>query len=271
MLTSITQFCFWGFRKVHLDRWEFANAGFLRGKKHLLKSIKRRNHVSNNHARMLQLERDTEFENLRKEQEALKVEIRDLKQQQQISDKRLAAIEERVKYAEWKHRQVVVLVAKLVRRSSSFQQLIDHYKQKKLLCTRDMCKKQRLTSSESLDDGFFLDQGKTQNVDQCHEDVVAFQSEMNLFLCSPPLDDLGADPIQYQKSSEASETSSQDLSSGNYLMWEKLMEDDVICEDDEKDEEFAADQCKFVHVLEDLIAKPPSLGSLTNVGEVVAP
>jgi len=220
---------------------------------------------------MLQLERDTEFENLRKEQEALKVEIRYLKQQQQNSDKRLAAIEERVKHAEWKHRQFVVLIAKLVRRSSSFQQLIDNYKQKKLLRTRDMCKKQRLTSSESLDDGLFLEQGETKNVDQCHEDMVAIQSEMNLFLCSQPLDDLGADPIQYQKSSEASETSSQDFSSGNYLMWEKLMEDDVICEDNEKDEELAADQSKFVHVLKDLIAKPPSLGSLTKVGEVASP
>uniref|UniRef100_A0A7C8Z532 HSF-type DNA-binding domain-containing protein n=1 Tax=Opuntia streptacantha TaxID=393608 RepID=A0A7C8Z532_OPUST len=246
----IRQLNTYGFRKVHLDRWEFANAGFQKGKKHLLKTIRRRNHGANNHTRVQQLERQTELEDLKKAQDALKVEIHDLRQQQENSNKCLAAMEERIRFAEWKQRQFVLILAKAMKRTSFLQQLIEHYKQKKALANGEMHKKRRLASSESLENSF-LAKGMNQNADT--------PSEKNSFL--------GSNSMQQEQSSGLTfDTSSPDLSTGNYIMWEKLMEDDVICDDDE-----ASNKSSYVHELEDLLEKPLTWSSFANVGEVACP
>lgn len=267
----IRQLNTYGFRKVHLDRWEFANPGFQRGKKHLLKTIKRRNQGTNNHARLQHLERESELENLKKEHEALRVQIHDLKQQQLNSDKCLASMEDRVKHAEWKQHEFLMLIAKVMKRTSFFQHLIQSYKQKNSLGTgtipekrrlpssepkgitlnadlgtQEMLKKRRADSSGTLE-GSFLEKGIPVNVNKSHEDRPV---------------DVGS------TSSLTSDTSSPDLSSGNYIMWKKLMEDDVIYEDDEEGV-LADNKCEFVLELEDLIAKPTNWVPFANVGEVI--
>ncbi|KMS96841.1 hypothetical protein BVRB_8g199170 [Beta vulgaris subsp. vulgaris] len=229
----------YGFRKVHLDRLEYANSGFQKGKKHLLKTIKRRNHGANNNTALL-LQRETAIENIKKEQEALKLEILDLKKEQQNSNTCLAALGERVKFVEWKQREFIMLIAKAMKRTSSFQQVLQNYRHNKVLSSGEFYKKRRLASTSdslALADQFLANSPTTT---QNKEDVSTFQYEANSFVGSAG-----------QKSNLASETSSPDLSSGSYIMWEKLMADDVICKDDREE--------KYVHELENLITKPSSL------------
>ncbi|XP_057536892.1 heat stress transcription factor A-7a-like [Amaranthus tricolor] len=262
----------YGFRKVHLDRWEFANSGFQKGKKHLLKTVKRRNHTSNNINSIPLLQKEAELLNLKKEQEALKVEILDLKQQQQDSDTTLAAMGERIKSAEWKQKQIILLIAKAMKRTASFQQLLQSYKQKKDLSIEHLCKKRRLTANDSTNTmmNTFPEKGIAPNSVPCHKENVRLSESEHMFLGSPSTD-LCSQLVPDGESNFTLETSS-DLCSGNYIIWEKLMEDDVICEDKRKeDAAMGVDPSIYVHELEDLIAKPTSLIGFTNVGEIACP
>ncbi|KAL9224249.1 hypothetical protein vseg_000307 [Gypsophila vaccaria] len=253
----------YGFKKVHFDQWEFANAAFQRDKKHLLKSIKRRRHGSANNNPRFKFQSETDIERLKLEQEALRVEIHDLKNQQLSSNESLAAMEERIKRTEWKHNQLLLFIAKAMKNTSLFQQLLQKYKQNKTLESERVFKRRRLASAESLNDPIL--NALNPNPDCCHEDdLIDIHSEENSLLESTPPIGLGT-RLSLTSDTEM-ETSSADLSSGNYIMWEKLMEDDVICEDQEV--AFDDYQTKFVHELEDLIGKPPTWA---NVGEVACP
>ncbi|GMH23782.1 hypothetical protein Nepgr_025625 [Nepenthes gracilis] len=237
----IRQLNTYGFRKVNLDRWEFANAGFQRGKRHLLKNIRRRNHSSNNSStHKQQIERGNEVERLMKEQNMFKMDILGLRKQQEAADKHVASIEERVSCTEWKQQQMVKLIAKAMKRASFAQQLTQKGKHRQVLSSGQISKKHRLASNEHMDE------------------PGAMQLERNS-LFSLTMDDGSTTPTGDQKSCLTADTSVSDLSSGNFIMWEKLMEDDMICENEEPEEELARHHSKIVHELEDLITKPPGL------------
>lgn len=115
---------FWlqGFRKVNPDRWEFANAGFLGGQRHLLAGIRRRRGVDNGR-RPAALSScaetagvvEGELERLRRDREALKRELARLKGQQEAARATLIDMERRVQGTERRQEQCKAFLARAVR------------------------------------------------------------------------------------------------------------------------------------------------------------
>ncbi|CAI9766021.1 unnamed protein product [Fraxinus pennsylvanica] len=233
------------FRKIDSDRWEFANDRFQQGKKHLLKNIKRRKqHPQIIHQKVAAKSwldssnygLENELESLITDQNTLKTEILKLKQQQENMENYLSSVKNRLQNAEMKQRNTVVFLVKVLK-DPLFLQYIKKRRQKNALNGLGMLKKRRLM----------------KNIDQSvQEELTTIQSEIQALFSS---DDSGS-PIQEHKVEASPETNSTDLKSENFILWEKLMEDDMIYEE-EAETETAKQQSDIVLELEDLIAKPP--------------
>ncbi|KAK2981502.1 hypothetical protein RJ640_030964 [Escallonia rubra] len=110
----------YGFRKIDADRWEFANEGFLRGKRHLLKNIQRRKSPqsqqagsssgSSNEAGNPVLE--YELETLKKERSLILQEVVQLQQQQCGTAQNMKAVNDKLEAAEHRQKQMVSFLAK---------------------------------------------------------------------------------------------------------------------------------------------------------------
>ncbi|CAN8258429.1 unnamed protein product [Cochlearia groenlandica] len=141
----------YGFRKVNPDQWEFANEGFLRGQKHLLKTIKRRK-TSNNQMQQPQsssssssqqqsLDKfcievgkyglDGEMDSLRRDKQVLMMELVRLRQQQQSTKMYLTLIEEKLKKTESKQQQMMSFLARAMQNPDFIQQLLEHKEKRK--------------------------------------------------------------------------------------------------------------------------------------------
>lgn len=112
-----------GFRKIDTDRWEFANAGFLRGNRHLLRNIQRRRSAhsqqligsfSGSSSETGQTDLEGEVEKLKKEKNALMLEIVDLRQEHQGMAQRLEMVNQRLQAAEQRQKQMVSFLAKVL-------------------------------------------------------------------------------------------------------------------------------------------------------------
>ncbi|GJZ05883.1 heat stress transcription factor A-3-like protein [Tanacetum coccineum] len=107
----------YGFRKINTDRWEFACESFLRGKKHLLKNIKRRRpigSISSTNEAGTTLSIEAEVEQLQKEKIEMMQEVMTLKQQQCGTHQYLESVNEKLQAAEGRQKQMVTSLAKVL-------------------------------------------------------------------------------------------------------------------------------------------------------------
>ncbi|EPS69073.1 hypothetical protein M569_05693, partial [Genlisea aurea] len=117
----------YGFRKVDPDRWEFANEGFLRGHKHLLKNINRRksSHIQgmqtpgqvqnssiSSFIEVGKFGMDEEVEMLKRDKNVLMQELVRLRQQQQSTENHLQTVGQRVHLMEQRQQQMMSFLAK---------------------------------------------------------------------------------------------------------------------------------------------------------------
>ncbi|CAL8989719.1 unnamed protein product [Prunus brigantina] len=122
----------YGFRKVDTDRWEFANKGFLRGQKHLLKNIRRRKTSYHPQASQKALDScvevgkfglDGEIDQLRRDKQVLMGELVKLRQQQQTTRVYLHGMENRLKRTEMKQQHLKNFLARAMQNPNFVQQL----------------------------------------------------------------------------------------------------------------------------------------------------
>ncbi|KAL3535592.1 hypothetical protein ACH5RR_004053 [Cinchona calisaya] len=253
------------FRKIDSDRWEFANEEFQKGKKHLLKNIKRRKQ----HSQILQNQggagqnwlesakygSETELQKLRNDQNTLKLELLRLKQQQVNTENYLATVKERLRTTESRQKYMAIFMAKAFKNPLFVQYFIEKMKQKKAQGLGDVSKKRRLAGGSIQGNGNILNATGKEEVDdknlQAQEELTTVDSEIQT-LFSPDQESAGS-PLQEQLNRASSVTS--EMGSENFILWEKLMEDNMIYEGES---ETAKYQSEIVLELENLIAKPPN-------------
>jgi heat shock transcription factor len=129
-----------GFRKVDPDRWEFANEGFLRGQKQLLKTINRRKPSlqGNSQPQQPQLQNaplpacvevgkfglEEEIERLKRDKNVLMQELVRLRQQQQTTDHQLQTLGKRLQGMESRQQQMMSFLAKAMQSPGFLAQFV---------------------------------------------------------------------------------------------------------------------------------------------------
>ncbi|XP_043717643.1 heat shock factor protein HSF8-like [Telopea speciosissima] len=174
----------YGFRKVDPDRWEFANEGFLRGQKHLLKSINRRkpSHVHSQQQSQGQSSSvgacvevgkfglEEEVERLKRDKNVLMQELVRLRQQQQATDNQLQTMGQRLQGMEQRQQQMMSFLAKAMQSPGFLAQLVQQQNESNRRIA-GVNKKRRLPKQE--------DHSEVEHAAAPDGQIVKFQPLMN--------------------------------------------------------------------------------------------
>lgn len=221
-----------GFRKVDPDRWEFANADFLGGHKHLLKNIKRRRGVAQSSRQqhgsgacvelgMFGLE--AEADRLRRDRNVMMLEIVKLRQLQQSSRAQLVEMERRMQGTERWQRRTMAFLARALKSPTFIRQLVLRGQQQRQLGGAG--KKRRLPANPSSEDLLEL----------------AISSEIDsVSLSSTETDGATPEPVD------------QSTAAISDLTWEELLNESILMEGDEEEGEHSEVEADAEAEAEDL-------------------
>lgn len=120
----------YGFRKVDPDRWEFANEGFMRGKRDMLRSIRRRKpavHTQQQQGSCVEVGKlglEGEIERLKRDKNVLMLELVRLRQQQQSTERELQVMTQRFHVSEHRQQRMISFLTKAMQNPSFFAQFV---------------------------------------------------------------------------------------------------------------------------------------------------
>eukprot|EP01018_Ginkgo_biloba_P016800 Gb_16343 [translate_table: standard] len=148
----------YGFRKVDPDRWEFANEGFLRGQKQLLKNIHRRKPVQSQPqgpsigscVEVGKFGLEGEVERLKRDKNVLMLELVRLRQQQHGTEHEMKTMNQRLQSTEQRQQQMMSFLAKAMQNPNFLAQLVQQKEKRQLAAGR---KKRRLPKQQQVPQG----------------------------------------------------------------------------------------------------------------------
>ncbi|KAL0855813.1 hypothetical protein Bca101_060966 [Brassica carinata] len=175
----------YGFRKVDPERWEFANEGFVRGQKQLLKSIIRRKPSQVQPQKQPQVQHSSvgacvevgkfgleeEVERLQRDKNVLMQELVRLRQQQQGTEHHLQNVGQKVHVMEQRQQQMMSFLAKAVQ-SPGFLNQFSQQSSEGNQHISETNKKRRIPVEDQKNSG-------SHGVNGLSRQIVRYQSSMN--------------------------------------------------------------------------------------------
>lgn len=180
---------------------------------------------------------EAQLETLKKDQEVLKVEILNLRQQHKYSQHQLTAVEQRIRSSESKQQRMLFFLTKATRNPNFVQHIMQKRMLKRELDGGDLGKRRRLLSAQG-----FEDFGECGNQVHVAEAVVPPQS---------------ASMVDKSLSSVQNQKPQADMHSVYHDVSEELLEGNSVFDD-----EFAVNDPYFYQELEDLITEPQEFEDL---------